>query len=178
MDIRQRARQLGASKALIITKEQLVIEQAVRNACVENQCGHYDSNFMCPPHVGEISDFEEVLDEYSQGLLVQVKRDIKSLEDKEAILSLAGQLHQLVLAIEKEAKQQDYSRAKALSAGHCKLCEPCPINTGADTCIKPDLARPAMEAVGINVVESCRRAGAPLEFLQHEVTWVGLILLK
>jgi len=46
----------------------LVPEQRVRGYCVENRCGSYNANHMCPPRVGSLQDTAARLDEFGQGL--------------------------------------------------------------------------------------------------------------
>ena len=178
MDILNTAKKLGADRAVLIKAKEIILEPAVKDACTENTCSHYNKNFMCPPYVEDITYYNELIGNYQQGILVQITRGIKGLEDKETINKYASQLHRLILQLEKEAGNNGYPLAKAFSAGHCKLCNPCEVVNGADRCAKPQLARPSMEATGINVIDTCSKVGMPIEFLENEVTWVGLILLK
>ena len=65
-----------------------------------------------------------------------------------------------------------YYKAFAFLCGPCWLCKTCPAigakRGRAAECRHPDLARPAMEAAGINVFATARAAGLPIEVVRTE----------
>ena len=67
--------------------------------------------------------------------------------------------------IEREAFLMGYYRAFAMASGPCRLCDECDT---AGPCRHPDLARPAMEACGIDVFQTAREAGLPIRVVTHE----------
>ncbi|RLI35842.1 DUF2284 domain-containing protein, partial [Candidatus Bathyarchaeota archaeon] len=44
-------------------------------------------------------------------------------------------------------------------------------------CLHPYEARPSMEALGINVYETCVKAGVPLPSPEEKVLWTGVLLV-
>ena len=59
-----------------------------------------------------------------------------------------------------------YYKAFALACGPCWLCKTCGAarrGGGPAACKHPDLARPSMEAAGIDVYATARAAGLPIE---------------
>lgn len=124
----------------------------------------------------------------------------------DVMMPLWRRLHLVVLAVEKEAKAQGHAGAVAIAGSDCGFCQPDDeagrtavfrlarpdeeLPTGpfegcivAEACPYPDLARPAMEAVGIDVVRTLRNAGWELRFpatsyLEEGVAqWTGLVLV-
>lgn len=122
------------------------------------------------------------------------------------MMPLWRRLHYAVLAVELAAKAQGHAGAVGIAGSDCGFCQPDdeagrnevfrlvrpdePLPTGPFTgcivekeCPYPDLARPAMEAVGIDVVRTLRNAGWELRFpaasyLDEGVyQWTGLVLV-
>ena len=46
----------GATKATIITQDQIVTSATFRDICATNACGIYGKCWMCPPDVGDIEE--------------------------------------------------------------------------------------------------------------------------
>ena len=85
-------------------------------------------------------------------------------------------------ALEREALYLGYPFAAAFGGGECRLCEACvAAGTGLSTtepCRKPFRARPAMEAVGIDVLATAAAAGLPVQMpAADDPVWTGLLLL-
>jgi len=124
----------------------------------------------------------------------------------DVMMPLWRRLHLAVLAVEQEARVQGHAGAVGIAGSDCGFCQPDdeagrnavfslvhpdePPPTGpfegcivAEACPYPELARPAMEAVGIDVVRTLRNAGWELRFpatsyLEEGVAqWTGLALI-
>jgi predicted metal-binding protein len=123
------------------------------------------------------------------------------------MMPLWYRLHAVALAVESQAQQLGHRGAVALAGSDCGFCSPMgaryrerlQIGTGrpapgeapdalngcdvSKPCPFPDAARPAMEAVGIDVVRTLRRVGWELKFpatdyLEEGVAqWTGLVLV-
>jgi predicted metal-binding protein len=63
----------------------------------------------------------------------------------------------LLAELEKEAFLRGIYSAWGLSSGRCRLCEDC--TNDPSGCRHPGIARPAMEACGINVFATTLEAG-------------------
>ena len=69
--------------------------------------------------------------------------------------------------------------AAALSAGCCPLCDECVGPDPKERCRHPFVARPSMEAVGIDVVATAANAGMDIEFPPRgKAVWTGLLLIE
>ncbi|QEK11024.1 DUF2284 domain-containing protein [Crassaminicella thermophila] len=160
-----------------ISPKELLVSQKVRDACIKNKCGQYNNNFMCPPYVGEIEDFLKKLEGYTKGFLIFVKDKIDDPSDLNQFYKSATILHEIMLDIEKKGKELGFHKAFALIGGNCRLCDVCNAKLGKDNCINPKMARPSLEAVGIDVIHTCSQKGITIEFRKDEVIWVGLLLV-
>ncbi|WP_165000271.1 DUF2284 domain-containing protein [Anaerophilus nitritogenes] len=160
-----------------INIDDVIIAQKVRDACIRNKCGQYGKNFMCPPYVGEIEDFSKKLKEYKRGFLITIQDCIKEPSVMEDFYVSASKLHHILLDIENKAKELGYDKAYALIGGNCKLCKVCNARLGKDICNDPKRARPSLEAVGISVIDTCKKVGISIEFKKNEVVWVGMLLI-
>lgn len=120
----------------------------------------------CPPNSPSPAKTREVLKDYSRALLLEGEPPTR-----------AFQLN--VLEAEKEAFKAGFYKSLAYWAGPCSLCrEECP---GDGTCRNTRLARPAMEASGIDVFETVRRAGLSLRPLKNRsdyAKYFALLLLE
>ncbi|MEM2094965.1 MAG: DUF2284 domain-containing protein, partial [Candidatus Bathyarchaeia archaeon] len=70
--------------------------------------------------------------------------------------------HQIAVKLEREAFLSGLYRAFALGEGPCPFCKECNL----DRCVKPELARPSMEACGIDVYATVRNAGYPIDVVK------------
>jgi predicted metal-binding protein len=98
---------------------------------------------------------------------------------KKAIYARANELHEIVNAVEKAAQEFGFTFAAGFIGGACKLCDPCVGVKSGKPCKHPFKARPSMEAVGIDVHLTGKKAG--LDFspdIEKEVVWNGLVLLE
>lgn len=181
-ELEARARELGADRARLIPADQVVVDERVRLKCQVPLCPEYGHNLMCPPALPSVSEFRRMVQGYSWGLLVQVRA---SLEDaptegrEEAGYQGAHQLHRLVQDLEREAMSRGFSLAAGFIGGTCRLCTRCVGQGSGEPCRHPFQARPSMEAMGVDVQATCRRAGLdPGGFpVSEEVLWTGLVLL-
>ena len=160
-----------------INTSRLIIDDKVRNYCIENKCGQYGNNFMCPPYIGEVTDFRNKLKEYKASIIVLEKERILNPINREEVYRAADRLNNKLLEIETKAKELGYKNCKVLFAGNCRFCLPCKIQLGYTKCPYPNKGRPSSEGLGIDVIKTLDKIGINLEFKEHEVTWVGMILL-
>lgn len=172
------ARQKGAHRAQAFAAGEVVLDERVRLKCQIPLCPHYGRCLTCPPNVPSLDEFRAALARYRAAVLMQTcaplgpqaKRSAKALE------SAALALHSLVHAVERRAAAVGYPLALGLIGGHCRLCRRC-VGPGA-ACRRPSEARPSMEAMGIDVLETSARAGLPIEIPpRSEVLWTGMVLI-
>jgi predicted metal-binding protein len=186
------ARRKGATAAKIISADRVVIDERVRLKCEVPRCSGFGHYLTCPPYVMSVGIFAEILSSYKWCLLVQVEaKDINSTDKSKGRIDPAlreknRELHrpfrlkllQIVEAVEAAAFKKGLYLAAGFVGGSCILCDRCVDDKSSQVCRHPFRARPAMEAVGINVIRTAKNAGLPIYLSSSQnVMWTGLILL-
>ena len=69
---------------------------------------------------------------------------------------------EIAATLEREIFLDGFYKALGLGCGPCNICEQC----NFDECVDPDMARPAMEACGIDVYATVRSHGFPIEVVK------------
>lgn len=135
----------------------------------------------CPPHTPDADFMKHFLGEYKESLLVQYTLPFRPDTDGKHWETfnrhMSNDMTRLVAAIEKDAFLLGYYKAFGLKAGRCYLCETCNLKH----CVHPDLARPAAEACGIDMMALARNAGFTARILKGPVQNIqvyGLVLVE
>jgi predicted metal-binding protein/SAM-dependent methyltransferase len=160
----QKAGKIGFQKVVRLNSALIKTAPWVQVKC-RFGCAHFGSSLQCPPHTRTEVQTGQLLATYGEALL------------------LVGQppgnaFHRRLLELEKEAFLSGFHKALAFGAGPCTLCRTC--DTGKP-CRFPELARPSMEASGMDVYETARRCGLTLEPVAASdgyVKYIGLLLLE
>ncbi len=160
----QTARECGFRQGVEIYPNQVVSAAWVRSKC---QCGcqDYGRNLHCPPHGRDHIQTAELLSTYSTALLVEGRPPGRDF-------------HNRLLDLERRAFLAGHHKALVLGAGPCPVCKQCPTD---GPCRFPDLARPSMEAGGIDVYATAEAAGIrlqPLTGKDQYVKYIGLLLIS
>jgi predicted metal-binding protein len=169
----------GIQTCLILAKD-IFFDERVRIKCQINLCGNYGNNLMCPPFLPSLSENRDLVNRYNFALLLQLHQSVQSKNEDEirkAFISSALHLNEILISLEKKAFVSGFPLALALGAGECKLCENCVAKEGNKQCRKPGSSRPSMEGMGIDVLQTYRTAGLPLDFIEGELTVAGLLLI-
>jgi predicted metal-binding protein/ubiquinone/menaquinone biosynthesis C-methylase UbiE len=158
------ARNLGFQFARVIESREVAVEPWVRLKC-RFGCSRFHSSLQCPPFSPDESRMREILSSYTHALIVQSAPPSRDF-------------HEGLLFLERSLFLAGHHEALAFGAGPCSLCSECP-REGA--CRFPQKARPSLEACGVDVYETARRAGLRLKPVVHRlgyVKYVGLILFN
>lgn len=153
----------GVRNACIISPSDVQTAAWVRLKC-QFGCDGYGQCLVCPPFTPTPQQMREVLDAYNRAVLIHFspQADTKAIvADLERIIFLRGAW-----------------KAFALGAGPCYFCKTCPVKERR--CRDPQRARPAMEACGIDVFSTVRKAGLPIEVVRTTrqcPNYYGLILV-
>ncbi len=177
--LEEEARKAGAADTRWINVASIPKGVWTRMKC-QFGCEQYGKCLCCPPYIPSLSDMERFLNEYTTGLLVKYTisvteekcRNWKSVDRK-----INNDLLRLVVRIERAAMMKNYYKAFALKAGRCALCEVCNLKH----CVHPDLARPSMEACGIDVFALAKENGFDTRMYTgavKEISVYGLVLLE
>jgi len=167
---------LGATAAKIIPISSIVIDERVRLKCLIPLCDKYDQNLMCPPHLPSVEEFRRAIKKYSKALFVQLAYEKRADMPKAAARRNGLRLHRIINELEGKAFSLGYPLAAGLMGGSCKLCRKC-VGPG-NPCRHPRMARPSMEGMGIDVIQTAKKIGLPFDFSSgHRLFWNGLVLI-
>ncbi|MDR3555736.1 MAG: DUF2284 domain-containing protein [Syntrophobacteraceae bacterium] len=152
----------GFSFARVIDAGSIAVEAWVRLKC-RFGCGRYETSLKCPPFSPDEEKMRDLISGYRHALLVQGSPPSELFHDQ-------------LLALERSLFLRGYYEALAFGAGPCPVCPSCPQD---GRCRFPQRARPSLEACGVDVYETARRAGLSLNPVTHRqgyVKYVGLVL--
>ncbi len=155
--------QPGVLEAKIIRPSEVATGAWVELKC-RFGCDGYGQCLVCPPFTPRPDQMRKVLDEYNRAVLIHFRPQAK--------------VKKVVADLEKETFLNGAWKAFALGAGPCYFCSNCPVPDGP--CRHPTLARPSMEACGIDVFTTVRRAGLHIEVVRshrHCPDYYGLLLV-
>ena len=153
----------GVKAVRMIPPSEVITAPWVRLKC-QFGCGGYGQCLVCPPFTPTPEQMRAVLDSYNRAILIHfdAEADVKAMvADLERTIFLRGAW-----------------KAFGLGAGPCYFCKECPVEHGQ--CKYPERARPAMEACGIDVFPTVRKAGFPIEVVRTRrqcPNYYGLILV-
>lgn len=147
------ARKMGALDAVIVSPPQQVFTATwVRLRC-QYGCSEYGQCLTCPPYSPTPETTRKMLDEYSSAILLHC--------DKWKLIRKIAQ------ALELKVFLAGHYKAFAFLCGPCDMCKNCAVarlkKGKPAACRHPDLARPSMEAAGIDVFATARAARLPIE---------------
>ncbi|MFQ5996270.1 MAG: DUF2284 domain-containing protein [Dehalococcoidales bacterium] len=165
---RQRALELGATDAKIITTDEVVIDERVRAKCTYPKCPSYGTNVNCPPYAMSLDEVRKVVNNFRYAIFVKLDvppGDIAGREagDKNLVQPYRRKIAEVVAKIEAEAFYDGYHLALAFGSGTCKalLCPDteCQALVTGQACPHRLKARSPMEGVGMDVYTMTAKVG-------------------
>ena len=162
---------MGASGAVAVPAEHVVVDERVRLKCTVPRCLRAGETPNCPPNAPDLELVRRALARFTWAVLV--KCDVGPVEEyapgrganraeQRRVLSFHEQSSEIVCALERQAYKDGYHLAMGFGGGSCKdylckgqLCQ----YLDSGRCRFPHRARPSMEAVGIDVVALIREVG-------------------
>jgi len=163
---------MGARRAKIVPVHKVTVGEWVRVKC-QYGCSGWGKRYSCPPYSPSPEVTRKMLAEYKVGLLIQCDNIRFESEPK-----LRVGFKKMVARLERAIFLDGYYKAFGMASGPCRFCRTCDL---AKPCRFPDDARPAMEACGIDVYQTCRANGFRLEVVRtykDTCAYVGLILIE
>ncbi|UCB43540.1 MAG: DUF2284 domain-containing protein [Dehalococcoidales bacterium] len=163
---RQKALELGASDAVVIPAQWVEVDERVRLKCAIPPCPNYRRCGNCPPHTPEPEFMRQALSRYSWVILFKTNVPAEDFADVSRYYP-HGRQHQrqtgeIAARLEVLAFADGYRFALGLGAGGCRdtMCngELCQM-LDSGRCPHILMARPSMEAVGIDVTDLVNRVG-------------------
>jgi predicted metal-binding protein len=158
----EKALELGASGAKLADTSQIVFDPRSLLKC-RFGCNRWGKYWTCPPNLAiSMEQFMEAFQNYKHALIYSTP-DPKSSQ-------------KVGLALEKEA-MLTYGCMFAFGMVLCVKCDECSF---PDPCRFPHLARPSMDAYGIDIGKTVEPLGFKVEFDKDGKlipAWYGMVLL-
>lgn len=156
------ALEAGARDAKVIPASDVHCAEWVRLRC-QYGCTCYGRCLTCPPHSPTPETTRRVVGEFETALLIHGDRN--------------ADVSEIAADIEREAFLDGHYKALSFHSGPCNFCASCDTEK---PCRNPYRARPAMEASGIDVFATARKAGLPIEVVRDrdcEGNYYSLVLI-
>ena len=139
-----------------IDPQKIIVSQWVRMKC-QFGCGEYGSGGACPPNTPSVAECERFFTEYSDAAILHFEAAMDRPEDRHA---WSRKINAQLLKLEREVFLAGYERTFLLFMDSCCFCKEC---TGdRQTCNEPGMARPAPEALAMDVYSTVRQFGFPI----------------
>jgi predicted metal-binding protein len=160
--LQKKALELGANDAKIISVDRIPVEDEVVAMCKAHLCKGYGKSANCPPHVIGPDRARQWIEKYETALFFKIDVSPQVLLSEDRFTTFKG-VYIIASKLEALAREEGFPLAKGLAAGSCKpvFCKgrTCDALTEEGECRYPSLARPSMEAVGINVFKLSKDVG-------------------
>jgi len=165
---RQRAIELGATDAKIITADMVLVDERVRAKCIYPKCDHYGTNANCPPHAIELDLVRQILRNFHYAIFIKLEVPSEELAGPEAwakgtLSRSAIRLNEIVSKIEAEAFYDGYHLALGFAGGPCKsaFCPniECSALIPGQSCRHSLKARSSMEGAGMDAFTMAAKVG-------------------
>jgi len=165
------ALELGASGAVVVPAKAITVDERVRLKCTVPRCQRAGETPNCPPHAPDLDLVRRAIARYKWAVLI--KCDVGPVEEfapghgttkaeQRRVLLYHQKGAEVVHALERQAYKDGYHLAMGLGGGSCKdyLCQGliCQF-LDSGRCRFPLRSRPAIEAMGIDVVKLINGAG-------------------
>jgi len=131
----------GCLRAQVIMTKTISLARWVKIQC-QYGCPHYANRYTCPPSAPTLDEMSDLLMDYERALVIQADQ--------------AQRVREIVVALEGKFRTKGYHKAFGLCALPCDLCEVCTVET---QCKYPELARPTLQACGIDVPKTIGNTG-------------------
>ena len=140
-----------------IDPKNIIVAQWVRMKCMFG-CGEYGKGGACPPNTPAVADCERFFREYRNAVILHFEGTMDKPEDRH---DWSRKINMGLVKLEREVFLAGFERAFMLFMDSCCFCREC--SGDRLTCKKPAAARPAPEAMAVDVYTTVRRCGFPIE---------------
>ena len=136
-----------------VDPKKIIVAQWVRLKCMFG-CGEYGHGGACPPNTPSVAECERFFNEYSDAIILHFEGKMDKPKDRHA---WSAKINTKLVKLERAVFLSGFERAFLLFMDSCCFCKEC---TGRrETCEQPRMARPAPEAMAVDVYSTVRQFG-------------------
>jgi len=153
----------------------IVVSHWVRMKCMFG-CPDYGKNACCPPNTPSVDDSAKFFREYSEGVVFHFEKKMEKPEERH---EWSKGVNERLLKLEREVFLANNPKTFLLFMDSCYLCKEC-AGTRID-CKNKRHARPAPEAMSVDVFSTMRQLGYSIDVLQDYTKTMNryaLLLIK
>ncbi|MBM4307515.1 MAG: DUF2284 domain-containing protein [Deltaproteobacteria bacterium] len=161
----------GIDGARVVEPSSIATAEWVRLKC-QFGCPGFGQSHCCPPHTPTPELTRMVIDSYRKAILLH-----RHITDGSKRREVTKQFNEKIVRLEVDIFLEGYYKAWSMTSGPCRLCKECDLN---DLCKHGMEARPSMEACGVDVFQTARGNGFPIQVVrtyEEEQNLFGLILV-
>jgi predicted metal-binding protein len=142
-----------------INPKGIVVAQWARMKCTFG-CKDYGKCGTCPPNTPSVPECKDFFHGYKTGVVFHFMKRVDKPGDR---FAWTRQVNRKLLELEREVFLSGYYKAFLLFMDSCNLCESC--SGVREKCQNPKQARPTPESMAVDVFETVRKIGYPIEVL-------------
>ena len=196
----------GMDRAKAVPSSVVTIEARAQAKCLIPRCTSYGKSLTCPPNTPSTEEVRKIVGDYRVGVMMQVDGTEEGdgtsdllRRDYNWCYESVYKLHEALHNTECRAFDLGYYLALGMGGGDCRWCEI--LRGGIESygenallhanaggcagvkgghCNEEYRARPALEAMSVNVLATAEKAGLPFYFSgkdERYVTWNAILLV-
>lgn len=152
-------------------QEDIILENQVRAFCKENKCNKFNKTWCCPPVIGEVSYYMDLVKKYKNAIIFYETLDCDT-SDKEDPYRKMKIFQDKSILLKEELVNKGYDFL-IYGAGTCMICKKCiyPLKP----CLHPGKPVISMEAIGINVFKTLKENNIEYPDIPNTMTFYGCI---
>ena len=143
-----------------------------RKLCAENRCGCYGTTWGCPPGSCSESEAAELINRFSQCMIVSRRYPVADMNDKSALEKISKEVQNNIRNIAVVARSEDIE-CLPLGDGGCTYCGEC---NYPEPCRYPDRKVISISGMGIDMEKYLGEQGIKFSFEKDAVTLYAFIL--
>jgi predicted metal-binding protein len=143
-----------------INPKKIIVSQWVRMKCMFG-CGEYGNAACCPPNVPSVAECVKFFSEYNDAVIFHFRKKVDQPENRH---QWSKKVNLKLSKLERKVFLSGYEKTFLLFMDSCSVCANCAAKK--EGCKNPKIARPAPEALAVDVYSTVRQFGLPVQVLK------------
>jgi len=152
----------GYSNYEWIDPKEIIVSQWVRFKCMFG-CETYGTKGSCPPNVPSVAECRELFNEYQLAVIFHFEHQFENPDDRH---NWTKKVNVKLIDLEREVFLKGHHKAFLLIMDECAICQEC--MAIREECKHKKLSRPCPESLGVDVFQTVRKFGLPIEVLTEK----------